>query len=215
LPETIAILGGTGKEGQGLALRWASSGRTVILGSRDGEKGHRVASELNDKLGSSKVSGTTNADAAGRAGVVVSTLPYDGQLDTIASMESALEGKLLVTATVRWPPSLDGKPSAAEELAETLRGRARVAAAFQTVSAGVLRDLEGSHDEDVLVFGDEDETRRETLELVEATGFRGVEAGPLKQSRIAEAITGLLLGVNKLHGVRSAGVRFTGLPGKK
>jgi hypothetical protein len=208
---SIAILGGTGKEGQGLALRWASAGRTIVLGSRDPEKGRRIAEKLNSELGSSSVAGASNLEA-GRAGdVLVSTLPHDGHLETIAAIGEALAGKLLVTATIRWPPGLDGNPSAAEELDEALAGRARVVAAFQTVSAGALRDLSVTPDEDVLVFANENETRKEAVALVSETGFRGVEAGSLKKARVAEALTGLLLGVNKLHGVRSSGIRITGL----
>lgn len=218
---SIAILGGTGKEGRGLALRFASHGRRVILGSRESEKGRRIASELNEKLGSQtvdheiEISGTTNEEAAALGDIVVSTLPYDGHLETMKALAKALEGKLVVTATIRWPPGLDGKPSAAEELDRVLGGAGRVVAAFQTVSARALANLtdEGAGaGEDVLVFADEPATRREAIALVEASGLRGVEAGPLRGVRAAEALTGVLLGINKLYGVRSTGIRITGLP---
>lgn len=210
-PAVVAILGGTGKEGQGLALRFAARGRSVILGSREGEKGRRVAEELNAKLGQRRVLGTTNAEAARDGAVVVSTLPYAGHVETAASLRESLAGKLLVTATIRWPPSLDGLPSAAEELGKTLDGTTRVAAAFQTVSAISLRKLDGDP-EDVLVFGDLPETRREAVALVDSTGLRGVEGGNLEKTRVAEALTGILLGINKLYGVKGTGIRITGLP---
>jgi NADPH-dependent F420 reductase len=209
----VAILGGTGKEGQGLALRFAARGRSVLLGSRDAEKGRRVAEELNAGLGSSLVGGTTNAEAAGRGGVIVSTLPYPGQIETAADLKPSLAGKLVITASIRWPPSLDGLPSAAEQLAKALGETARVAAAFQTVSAGTLRNLEGEP-EDVLVFADDPETRRQAVALVDSIGLRGVEAGALEKTRVAEALTGVLLGINKLYGVKSTGIRITGLPGR-
>ncbi len=210
----IAILGGTGKEGQGLALRFASRGRQVILGSRDAEKGRRIADELNARLSSNLVSGTANVEAAHEGEVVLSTLPYAGHIETAAEVRDALEGKLVVTATIRWPPSLDGHPSAAEELARALEGSARVAAAFQTVSAGALARLDGEP-EDVLVFADSPDVRKETLALVDSTGLRGVDAGTLQKTRVAEALTGLLLGINKTYGVKKAGIRVTGLPPRR
>ncbi|HEY7817253.1 MAG TPA: NADPH-dependent F420 reductase [Vicinamibacteria bacterium] len=207
----IAILGGTGKEGQGLAMRFAARGRPVILGSREKAKGERIAEELNAKLGSSLITGAENLDAAKAGSVIVSTLPYPGHTDTARELAEALAGKLLVTATIRWPPALDGASSAAEDLAKVLGPSTRVAAAFQTVSAHSLKNLE-SEPEDVLVFADEAETRREAMALVDATGLRAVDAGPLEKTRIAEALTGLLLGVNKRYGVKSTGIRITGLP---
>jgi NADPH-dependent F420 reductase len=213
LREVVAILGGTGKEGQGLALRFASRGRPVILGSREADKGRRIAEELNERLSSNLVTGTTNFEAARDAAVILSTLPYSGHIETAGELKEALKGKLLVTATIRWPPSLDGLPSAAEELAKALEGTTRVAAAFQTVSASSLNKPEGEP-EDVLVFADPPETRREAVALVDSTGLRGVEAGPLEKTRVAEALTGVLLGINKIYGVKSTGIRITGLPGR-
>lgn len=207
----VAILGGTGKEGQGLALRLATRGRPVILGSRDAEKGRRVAEELNARLSSTFVSGTTNFEAARNGAVIVSTLPYPGHIETARELRDELSGKLVVTATIRWPPGLDGRPSAAEDLARALDGAALVAAAFQTVSASSLKKLEGEL-EDVLVFADLSGTRREAVALVDSTGLRGVEAGSLEKTRVAEALTGVLLGINKIYGVKSAGIRISGLP---
>ncbi len=210
-PDLVAILGGTGKEGQGLALRFAARGRSVILGSRETEKGARIAEELNAKLGSRLVAGTANLEAARKGTVIVSTLPYPGHTETASEVRDVLAGKLVITATIRWPPGLDGTPSAAEDLGRVLGGSTRVAAAFQTVSAHSLKNLEGEP-EDVLVFADDSETRREAIALVDAIGLRGVEGGSLEKTRIAEALTGLLLGVNKTYAVKSTGIRITGLP---
>ncbi len=143
--------------------------------------------------------------------MVLSTLPYPGHIETAKELKDALARKLLVTATIRWPPGLDGAPSAAEDLARAVDPSTRVAAAFQTVSAHSLKNLEGEA-EDVLVFADTLEIRREAVALVDATGLRGVEGGSLEKTRIAEALTGLLLGVNKAYGVKSTGIRVTGLP---
>lgn len=211
----VAILGGTGKEGQGLAIRYAASGRKVVIGSRDAEKARRVVSELAASTGAEGLTGASNEEAADLGDVVLSTLPYAGQIETVKPLEASLRGKMLITAAIRWPPGLDGKPSAAEELAEALSKEVQVVAAFQTVSAGALRSLEGTDDEDVLVFADDPETRRRAAALVSATGLRGVAAGPLAKTRVAEALTGLLLGVNKIHGIKSSGIRVTGLPGRE
>jgi len=211
--EAVAILGGTGKEGQGLALRLAARGRPVILGSREAEKGRRIAEELNARLSSSLVTGATNVEAARGGAVILSTLPYPGHIETATELRGLLAGKLVITATIRWPPSLDGLPSAAEDLARALDGWTRVAAAFQTVSAGSLKKLDGEA-EDVLVFADSPETRREAVALVESTGLRGVEGGPLEKTRVAEALTGVLLEINKIYGVKSTGIRVTGLPAR-
>jgi NADPH-dependent F420 reductase len=206
----IAILGGTGKEGQGLAFRFASRGLSVIVGSREAEKGRAIAAELAAKVGAPRVQGATNVEAARSAAVVLSTLPYAGQIETALSLREALRGKLVVTATIKWPPGLDGRPSAAEELAQALDGVCRVAAAFQTVSAASLQRFDGEP-EDVLVFADSEETRKEVTALVESSGLRAVEAGALEKARVAEALTGVLLGINKIYRVKSAGIRVTGL----
>ncbi len=210
---TVAILGGTGKEGQGLALRLAARGRSVILGSRDAEKGRAIATELNARISSSLVTGTSNLEAARDGVVILSTLPYPGHIEIATELKDQIAGKLVVTATIRWPPSLDGVPSAAEDLARALEGSSRVAAAFQTVSAGSLNRLDGES-EDVLVFADSPGTRREAVALVESMGLRGVEGGPLEKTRVAEALTGVLLGINKIYGVKSTGIRITGLPAR-
>ncbi len=209
--EVVAILGGTGKEGRGLALRFAARGRPVILGSREAEKGRRIAEELNARLPSNLVTGNTNFEAARDGAVILSTLPYAGHIDTATELRGSLAGKLVITATIRWPPGLDGFPSAAEDLARALDGSTRVAAAFQTVSASSLQKLEGEP-EDVLVFADSPETRREAIALVDSTGLRGIEGGSLEKTRVAEALTGLLLGINKTYSVKWAGIRITGLP---
>lgn len=214
----LAILGGTGKEGKGLALAWARAGRTIFLGSRDEEKGRRVARELEPGVGRGLVSGGSNREAARVGDVVVSTLPHEGQAALLRELREELRGKILITATIAWPPGLSGRPSAAEEAQRALGDAGRVVAAFQTVSAGRLRRLgtanhgDGGEAEDVLVFSNDDDALEETRRLVDETGLRGVKGGKLENARVAEALTGLLLAVNRSYGVKSAGVRITGLP---
>lgn len=208
---TLAILGGTGKEGQGLALRWARAGREVVLGSRVASKGREIADALNEKLGATRIQGTSNREAALSADeVVVSTLPDTGHIEILTGLASELEGKILVVATIAWPPGPTSKPSAAEDAQEALGSTVRVIAAFQTVSAGTLRNTE-SESEDVLICGDDAAARETTRALVDATGLRGVIAGALRQARVAEAITGILLKINKHYGAKSTGIRITGI----
>lgn len=207
---TVAILGGTGKEGQGLALRWARAGREVVIGSRETSKGEEIAAALNEKLGTSRIRGTNNRDAARDADVVVSTLPDEGHVEILTSLKTELEGKLVIVATIAWPPGPTSKPSAAEEAQEALGSAGRVVAAFQTVSAGTLKKTE-TEPEDVLVCGDDADACEETRLLVDETGLRGILAGSLAEARVAEAITGMLLKINRRYGVKSTGVRITGV----
>jgi NADPH-dependent F420 reductase len=208
---TLAILGGTGKEGQGLALRWARAGREIVLGSRIASKGQEIADTLNEKLSATRVRGTSNREAAASADeIVVSTLPDTGHIEILTGLASELDGKILVVATIAWPPGPTSKPSAAEDAQEALGSAVRVVAAFQTVSAGTLRQTE-TEPEDVLICGDDADARETTRALVDATGLRGVIAGALRQARVAEAITGILLKINKQYGAKSTGIRITGI----
>jgi NADPH-dependent F420 reductase len=217
----VSILGGTGKEGTGLALALVRAGRTVYIGSRDEEKGQGAAAKINDTLGSESVRGGTNREAAKAGALVLSTLPHEGQVETLVALRDELRGKVLVTAAIAWPPGLTGKPSAAEEVHEAVGDTARVVAAFQTVSAATLRGLgleaktetpgETHETEDVLVFSDDKDARQDVARLVDSIGLRGVHGGKLANARVAEAITGVLLAVNKAYKVKASGIRITGL----
>lgn len=207
----IGILGGTGKEGQGLALRWAAGGLEILLGSRTPSKAERVAHQLNGVLGRDAVAGMGNRDVAAQAQVLVSTLPHAGHQKTLEGLKQELDGKLLMVATVIWPPGPLERPSAAEEAQDVLGDAVMVVAAFQTVSAVALASLEEEMTEDVLVCGDKADARRRAAEVIGKTGLRGVEAGPLRNARIVEATTGILLKVNKTYGIKHAGLKITGL----
>jgi NADPH-dependent F420 reductase len=181
------------------------------LGSRDPAKAERIANKLNQVLGREVVRGLSNADAAAQADVVVSALPHKGHLATLEMLKEALRGKLLVVATVIWPPGPLDRQSAAEEARGILDETTRVVAAFQTVSAVSLRALEEEMEDDVLVCSDEAEARQEAVRLIEQAGLRGVQAGVLRNARTVEAMTGVLLQVNKAHSIKHAGIRITGL----
>lgn len=215
--KTIAVPGGTGKEGSGLAIRWALNGYRVIIGSRDAGRAAEKAAELNAQLGHDLLSGLANEDAVKLADIVVLSVPYDAHQATLSSLKPLLSGKLLVDITVPLkPPQVrtvhlpEGKAAALE--AQALLGdEVRVVAAFQNVSAEKLKDPETVVDCDVLVCGDDAAAKVEVIQLVAAAGMRGIDAGPLANAIAIEALTPVLLYINKTYKVKGAGIRITGI----
>jgi NADPH-dependent F420 reductase len=213
----IAVLGGTGKEGSGLAYRWARAGYDVVIGSRSAEKAARVAAELNEALGGGAIRGMVNADAAREADINVLTVPYSAHRATLESIREELQGKILVDVTVPLkPPDVttayvpEGR-SASEEAQALLGEGVRVVAAFQNISAVHLKDLGRIIACDVLVCGDDSEAKREVMALVEAVDMRGIDAGPLANAVAVEALTPVLIGINKRYKVKGTGIHITGL----
>jgi NADPH-dependent F420 reductase len=217
---SIAVIGGTGAEGSGLAIRWAAQGYPVILGSRSAEKAVTTAAELRALLpsGSAEISGQTNGDAAMGADIIVLSVPYAAQHDTAAQIVAGSQGKIVITVVVPLKPpkvSVVWRPeagSAAEELQAQLGPEARVVAAFQNISAGHLKDLSWEADCDVLYTGDDKDAKVRTLELIRAAGFAGVDCGPLANSSVVEGLTAILIGVNIRNKVQGSGIRITGIP---
>lgn len=216
---TIAVLGGTGHEGSGLAYRWAHSGYEVIIGSRSLEKAQNAAAELNALLGRNAVRGMLNADAAAAADIVVLTVPYAAHRATLESVREQVQGKILVDVTVPLQPpnitvvALPPGRSAAEEAQALLGPNVRVVSAFQNVSATHLKDLGHPVDCDVLVCGDDAEAKAQVIALAQAAGMRGIDAGPLANAIVAESLTPVLVGINKRYKVKGAGIRITGIDG--
>jgi len=218
MTKTIAVIGGTGNEGPGLALRWARSGQyRVIIGSRQGEKAERVAAELNARLGEELVRGMVNPDAAAAADIAVLTVPYSAHILTLESIRAGLSGKILVDVTVPLQPPKVSRVhippggSATAEAQAILGDDVRVVAAFQNVGAAHLQDPDHAIDCDVLVCGDDKEARAEAIALAEAAGMRGLDAGPLQNAVVAEGLTAVLIAINKRYKVKKAGIRITGL----
>lgn len=220
--ETISIIGGTGDQGKGLALRWAQAGYKIIIGSRDPAKAESAAADINAMVdGSTRVSGSSNADAAANADVVVVTVPLAAQIATIKDIREHLKaGTLLVDVTVPLEPAIGGRPgrmlgiwagSAAEQCAELAPAGVDVISAFHNVPASLLADLQHPVECDVLVCGDAKTAKLRLKSLVDVIpGSRYVDAGPLSNSRTVEAMTALLIGLNiryKAH----AGIRITGI----
>jgi NADPH-dependent F420 reductase len=215
---TIAVLGGTGKEGKGLAYRWAKAGYRVLIGSRASERAVKAASEIIELLeGSSSVVGTTNRDAAEQADIVVLTVPYAAHRETLEELKDALQGKLLVDVTVPLvPPKLSkvqmpSAGSAAQEARQIVGDDVEVAAAFQNVSHEHLLGEE-EIECDVLVTGTSKKARTEVLTLVEAAGLIGWDAGPIENSVVVEGLTSVLININKRYGSKHAGIKITGAP---
>ncbi len=211
----VAVLGGTGKEGSGLARRWAVNGYQVIIGSRSAERAEEAAKTLNEELGGEYLVGMANADAAEEADIVVVSVPYSAHTATIEGVKDKLDGKVLVDVTVPTPfPQTvqvpEGKAAALEAKA-IVGDSVRVVSAFQNVSAGKLKKLDAEVDTDVLVTGDDADAKEEVMALVKAAGMRGIDAGPLANAVAAEALTAVLYYVNKTYKVRGAGIRITGV----
>ncbi len=214
---TLGILGGTGKEGGGLAYRWARAGYLVLIGSRSLERAQKAAADLNAKLGSDIIRGLENTEAAARCDIAVLTVPYEAHRSTLESVRSQLQGKVLVDVTVPIRPpkrtvlSLPPEGSAALEAKAVLGDDVRVVAAFHNVSH---IHLEGDSPVacDVLVAGDTPEARQQVLRMVEAAGMVGWDAGPLENAVALEGLTPILMGINKRYGLRAAGIRIVGEP---
>lgn len=218
---TIAVLGGTGKEGKGLAYRWAKAGYKVLIGSRSSEKAVTTASEILEMLdGQGSVVGTSNLEAATQANIAVLTVPYAAHRDTLESVKDALGGKLFIDVTVPLVPPKVSKVqmppagSAAQEAKEILGESVEVVAAFQNVSHEHLLD-DGDVECDVLVTGSSKNARQEALKLVEAAGLVGWDAGPIENSVVVEGLTSVLININKQYGSTHAGIRITGAKNSK
>jgi NADPH-dependent F420 reductase len=216
-PETIALVGGTGPEGRGLALRFAAAGHRVVIGSRQAERGTAAAEEVRATLGRGELSGATNEEAVGPADVVVVTVPYEGHRATLEALASRLAGKVVVDTVVplrfeRGARRVEVAAGSATEEAAELLPASRVVGAFHNLPAEVLLDPSARLDADVLVIGADAEAKALVSRLAEQIdGVRAVDAGPLRYARTVEDLTILLIGVNGRYKAH-ASVRLTGLP---
>lgn len=221
IPKTIAILGGTGKEGKGLAYRWAKAGYEIIIGSRQIEKAQGAAFEINELVnGGKSVIGMTNEDAAQKADLVVMTVPFSVHQIMLETLKPMVQGKIFVDVTVPLVPpkvtkvQMPSAGSASLEAQKILGEDVQVVAAFQNISyEHLLKDEQVNCD--VLVCGSGKAARSVVLELVKAAGLVGYDAGVLENSVVVEGLTSILIHINKQFGVDSAGIKITGIPGDK
>jgi len=214
---TIGIIGGTGKEGKGLAYRWAKAGHTIIIGSRQLEKALAAASDVNQMLGASAtVTGIENEKAATQADIVVLTVPFGVHVDMCTLLKPFVQGKIFVDVTVPLVPprvtrvQMPPEGSAAQQAQAILGESVQVVTAFQNISyEHLLNDEEVSCD--VLVCGAKD-AREVVIGLVQDAGLVGWSGGPIENSVVAEGLTSVLIGLNKQFGIQDAGIRITGIP---
>jgi NADPH-dependent F420 reductase len=212
---TLAILGGTGNEGQGLAYRWAKAGYHVVIGSRTPDKAKRVAAQLNERLGQESIEGMGNDDAADWCDIAVLTVPYHAHAEMIKSVKNKLQGKVFIDVTVPLDPArpsvatVPPAGSAAQEAQEILGDNVHVVAAFQNVSHIHLAEDQPVAC-DVLVCGDDDAAREQTLHLVKAAKLVGWDAGPLQNAAVVEGLSSILIGINQRYKMKGAGIRIMG-----
>jgi NADPH-dependent F420 reductase len=216
--KTIGIVGGTGKEGKGLAYRWSKSGYEIFIGSRQIEKAELAASEINALLakGMIRVRGLDNNSAARIADIVVLTVPFAAHQTILSELRTVLTGKILIDVSVPLVPPKVAKVqmppagSAALEAKAILDETTEIVTAFQNISYERLITDEDI-DCDVLVCGSSKEAREIVIELVEKAGMVGWDAGPIENSVVVEGMTSILIGINKQHGSHTAGIRITGV----
>lgn len=213
----IAILGGTGREGSGLALRWGASGEEVIIGSRNAERAAAVAKRLNRLLPAATIRGASNLQAALEADVAVLTVPCTAHLAALTEVKEALCGKLLIDTTVLLDPKTHERlvpahhGSALQEAQELLGPSVMVAAAFQNIGFDLLKDLGKVIDCDVLVCGDDPHARRRAALLVAKAGLRAIDAGSSRHAGTIEGLTALLIDLKRRYKTKETGIRVTGL----
>jgi NADPH-dependent F420 reductase len=221
MSEPICIVGGTGALGFGLALRLGRQGVPVVIGSRDAARAHESAARASELLPGGSFAGAENAEAVLESEIVVLSVPFRNQSETLTNLKGALRaGQLLVDATVPLAAAVGGKAtrtlgvwqgSAAQQAQEMAPEGVQVVSAFHTVSAALLSDLEHDLDEDVLLCGDRREDKDKVAELVNLIpGLRAVDCGRLEMARIVEQLTPLIISINIRHKVR-AGIKITGL----
>ena len=216
---TIAVLGGTGKEGGGLALRWAHKGHRVVIGSRTADRAELAAAAMRAELGGkAQVSGMANPDAAAAADLVVLAVPYAAQQSTVKDVAAQLQGKILIDVTVPLVPpkvsrvQLPAGGSAVEAVQQLLGEGVKVVSAFQNISAHHLANLDEEMDCDVLVCADDPAAADQVVALSEEIGLTAWNAGPLCNSAVSEALTSVLIALNRRYKVPGAGIRITGVP---
>ncbi len=218
----IAILGGTGAQGHGLALRWARAGETIIIGSREAQRAGEAARKIADAAGpAAKVSGMENSAACGSTDVCVLTVPFESQAGLLKQLKPAFKpGTILIDATVPLAASVGGRPSrvlgvwqgsAAQQTAELVPKDVSVVAAFHNISADLLSG-EGPVDCDAIICSDDEIARKTASELAtKIPGVRAIDGGKLENARIVEQITALLIAINIRHKTHGAGIRITGV----
>ncbi|ENN96798.1 NADPH-dependent F420 reductase [Methanocaldococcus villosus KIN24-T80] len=218
----IAILGGTGDQGFGLALRLAKDNE-IIIGSRKKEKAEAAAEKAREILKSknilAEIKGLENKDAAKEGEIVIISIPYEHILSTIKELKDELKGKIVVSIAVPLATAIGDNPtrllyppdgSVAEMIQKVLKD-SKVVSAFQNISAKILSDLDSEIECDILVCGDYEDAKKVVIDLINKMGARAIDCGNLEKSRIIEGITALLIAINKKYKIDRAGIKITGI----
>jgi NADPH-dependent F420 reductase len=212
---TIAILGGTGNHGPGLALRWANAGYRIIIGSREEQKAKAKAEDLNNTLGIESIQGMENKDAVKNANICVLSVVASAHEEALEALKESLQGKILidVTARVVFPDTTAPEPPSAARTAQEILGTdVKIAAAFQNVPSHLLQEnIDESLDLDVLVFADDPEPARETILLAEAAGMNAYHAGGLDNAIVVEGLTAVLIELNRRYNSKDGAYKITGI----
>ena len=213
--ETIAILGGTGDLGTGLAIRWAKAGHKIIIGSRTQEKADAAVAELKKISPKTPAAAMVNPQAAAAGDIVVLTVPFEHQISTLESVRAGLAGKILIDVTVPLIPpkvgtvQLPPEGSAGKRAQNCLGDGVMVVTAFQNVAAHLLQQ-DVKIECDVLVAGNSKDARDKVIELVQEAGMSGWHAGPIENSAAAEALTSILIQINRRHDISHSGIKIVG-----
>jgi 8-hydroxy-5-deazaflavin:NADPH oxidoreductase len=226
--QTVAVIGGTGALGFGIAVRWAIAGVPIVMGSRDAERAAEAAERAAERAreansDAAAIEGAQNEDAASRAGTVLLAVPFRAQAENLGNLRNALLPQaILIDATVPLAAAVGGRAtrtlgvwqgSAAQQAEEMAPRGVSVVSALHTVSAAALSDPGRALDEDVLIAGDDRKAKDDVADLIRRIpGLRPVDCGDLEVARILEQLTSLLISVNARHKVKHSGVKLTGLP---
>ncbi len=211
----IAILGGTGAQGSALALRWANAGYSIVIGSRNPQKATQVCKRISIEVERADISYEDNRSAAEKGDVVVLCVPYASQPSTVEEVRAALDGKVLIDATVPLMPpkvarvQLPEGGSAVAKIQSMLGDSVKVVSAFQNVAAHILADLSAPVECDVLVCGNDIDARELVIKLATDIGMRALHAGPIANSAASEALTSVLISINSRYKTHGAGIRIT------
>jgi NADPH-dependent F420 reductase len=215
---SLAIIGGTGKEGNALARRFAQAGVRVLIGSRDAAKAQAAAQALNTRIGAARVEGYTNREAAERAEVLLLSVPYAGMPPILADVRAAAQNKIVINIAASLDPEKKSraKPPAAgsvtAEVQQFFGDATRVVCAFQNISPEKLEAVEEKIDSDVLVCGADKDTRAQVIELIRRIGVDAFDAGMLANAVAVEALTAALIAINIRYKTKGAGIRIVGVP---
>jgi NADPH-dependent F420 reductase len=220
MDEKVAIIGGTGDLGFGLAQRWAKAGVSLIIGSREAAKADEAAGRIRASIVEANITGAANADAAAQASIVVLTVPFAAQATTLNGIKKAFASGILVDTTVPLAAAVGGRATrvlgiwegSCAQAAQALLPGVRVISAFHNVSAELLHNMDTVPDCDIFLCGDDAEAKQKVASLVNLIpGLRALDAGGLEMSRICESMTALLISLNRRYKTRHSGFRVTGI----